>query len=57
MDRRTFVRVIGGGVIMSAAMASAGCAQHMSMGRICPKYVTGAGSINRLDSHEIQRLL
>ncbi|MFZ6711899.1 Acg family FMN-binding oxidoreductase [Undibacterium sp. TC9W] len=29
MDRRTFVQVAGGGFIVSAAMASAGCAQHM----------------------------
>ena len=29
MDRRRFIRVAGGGFIISAAMMSTGCAQHM----------------------------
>lgn len=36
MDRRKFIRVVGGGFIVSAAMTSSGCTQHMPAAAIAP---------------------
>ena len=36
MNRRRFIRVIGGGFVVAAASASAGCSQHMPAGAIEP---------------------